>query len=216
MMTVPVTMSCSMHSAPMMQPVLDSYSESIIFRLKLLVNDQINIHPHGGTPMELWDAYTADGDLAGCDLTRGNPVPAGLYHLVSEVLVRHADGSYLLMRRDDGKPAYPGFYEATAGGSALKGETSLYAALRELKEETGLSARGLTHLGRTLSVDTIYDIYLCVTDCDKSSVTLQPGETTAYKWVTRDEFHAFMDSGECIPPQRDRLHPWLEATFGAD
>ena len=50
--------------------------------------------------MEIWDAYRADGSLAGCDLVRGEPIPPGLFHLVSEVLARHTDGGYLLMQRD--------------------------------------------------------------------------------------------------------------------
>lgn len=47
--------------------------------------------------MELWDAYYADGSHAGRDLIRGEPIPEGLYHLVAEVTLRHADGTFLLM-----------------------------------------------------------------------------------------------------------------------
>ena len=42
--------------------------------------------------MEIWDAYLRDGTKAGVDLVRGEPIPEGLYHLVSDVLVRHRDG----------------------------------------------------------------------------------------------------------------------------
>ena len=45
--------------------------------------------------MEIWDAYYEDGSLAGCDLIRGEKIPDGLYHLVSEVIVRHNDGDFL-------------------------------------------------------------------------------------------------------------------------
>ena len=74
---------------------------------------------------EIWDAYYSDGILAGRDLVRGEPIPDGLHHLVSEILVRHTDGDYLLMQRDPRKPNYGGCFEATAGGSALKGEDTL-------------------------------------------------------------------------------------------
>ncbi|MBR6753881.1 MAG: NUDIX domain-containing protein, partial [Clostridia bacterium] len=89
--------------------------------------------------MEIWDAYLQDGTKAGMDLVRGEPVPEGLYHLVSEVLVRHEEGDYLLMQRSFEKPNYPGFWEATAGGSALKGEEALSCAIRETREETGIA-----------------------------------------------------------------------------
>ena len=48
--------------------------------------------------MEIWDGYLQDGRKAGVDLVRGKPVPAGLYHLVSEVLVRHPNRMIYLER----------------------------------------------------------------------------------------------------------------------
>ncbi len=161
--------------------------------------------------MEIWDAYDLEEHLAGCDLVRGEPIPDGLYHLVCEILVVHTDGSYLLMQRDFGKEGYPGMLEATAGGSALKGESPLSAALRELREETGIIAGELTQINRTNSDNTIYYNFLCVTDCDKSSITLQEGETISYRWVSKEEFMKFVDTPDCIPPQRDRLMPYLQS-----
>ena len=75
--------------------------------------------------MELWDAYNSDYEkLDGVTLIRDDEAnfPEGAYHLVCEILVRHVDGTYLLMKRDPTKPLYPNMWEATAGGSALKGE----------------------------------------------------------------------------------------------
>ena len=48
---------------------------------------------------EIWDLYCPDGTPAGREMVRGESIPAGLCHLVCEVLVRHTDGDYLLMRR---------------------------------------------------------------------------------------------------------------------
>ena len=58
--------------------------------------------------------------------------------MVCEILVRHTDGDYLLMQRDFRKSNFGGYYEATAGGSALKGEDKITCAKRELFEETGI------------------------------------------------------------------------------
>lgn len=159
--------------------------------------------------MEIWDAYYADGTLAGRDLVRGEPIPAGLYHLVSEILVRHTDGDYLLMQRDPRKPNYGGFYEATAGGSALKGEDKLACARRELREETGIDDPALEEIGRYTSQDTIYFCFLCVTDQDKSSVRLQAGETVSYQWVSEADFIAFVNSEDMIDVQKRRYGPYL-------
>ena len=70
-------------------------------------------------------------------------IPAGGYHLVCEVLVRNTDGTYLLMKRDPTKPLFPNMWKATAGGSALQGESAVEGALRELREETGVIAQKL-------------------------------------------------------------------------
>ena len=159
--------------------------------------------------MEIWDGYLIDGTLANRDLVRGEPIPNGLYHLVCEILVRHIDGDYLLMRRDVRKSNWGGYYEATAGGSAVKGETKLPCAIRELFEETGISSDALTEIGNYTSHDTIYYNFLCVTDCDKSSITLQEGETMSYKWISENDFIAFINSSEMIDTQRTHYHDYF-------
>ncbi len=154
--------------------------------------------------MEIWDGYNADGTLAGVDIIRGEPIPDGIYFMTVEILVRHTDGDYLLMMRDPAKPAFPGYLEATAGGAAQKGEDPYTAALRELREETGIRADSLTPIANMLYQRMLCYQYLCTTDCDKCSVTLQEGETVDYKWVTEDEFISFIHSGNMIPTQRER------------
>ena len=137
--------------------------------------------------MELWDAYDKDLNIVNdISLVRGKPIPEGLFHLVCDILVKHIDGTYLLMQRDT-KKSYGGMWEATAGGSALRGETSLDCALRELYEETGIKEDKLEEIGRDSNSISIYVEFLCVTDCEKDSIKLQPGETMAYKWVNRSE-----------------------------
>ena len=159
---------------------------------------------------EIWGAYLPDGSLAGCDLVRGEPIPGGLRHLVSEILVRHTDGEYLLMQRDYRKPNYGGFFEATAGGSALKGEDAYRCAKRELREETGIESGQLTPCGQFVSHDTIYAAFLCVTSCEKDSVQLQEGETISFKWVSEAEFINFINSTAMIDAQYQRWKPYYQ------
>lgn len=139
--------------------------------------------------MELWDAYDRNLEkIEGMTLIRGEKIPEGVYHLVCDVIVRHTDGEYLLMQRDSRKH-YGGMWEATAGGSALQGESPLDCAIRELREETGIRAEYLEEVGRVRAAgrNAIYCEFLCITDCKKDSIILQEGETSAYKWVTQDE-----------------------------
>ena len=146
--------------------------------------------------MELWDAYDEKlNKIEGMTLVRGEEVPDGVFHLVCEIIVRHTDGTYLLMQRDPQKHL-GGMWEATAGGSALQGEDPITCALRELSEETGIKADKLTEVGRVLHHlhKSIYVDYLCETDADKSGVVLQEGETSAYKWVTAEELRSMTRS----------------------
>lgn len=147
--------------------------------------------------MELWDAYTRDLQrIEGTVLVRGEPMPEGVYHLVADVLVGHVDGTWLVMRRARCKHN-GGQWEATAGGSALQGESPRQCAARELYEETGVTALDMVETGRSINDErhTVYVEYLCRTACDKDSVRLQAGETEAYRWVATDELRTMRDDG---------------------
>lgn len=139
--------------------------------------------------VEIWDAYDRQfHKLENVTLIRGETVPEGMYHLVCEIIVKHTDGTYLLMQRDFEKH-FGGMWELTAGGSALAGETPAECAMRELREETGIASSDLQEVKRIVHDEhrSIYVVYLCVTDCDKKSVVLQTGETIAYQWVSKSE-----------------------------
>ena len=156
--------------------------------------------------MEQWDAYTRDGQLAGETLTRRKQIPNGLYHLVCEVLVKHVDGSYLCMKRAVSKPEYPGYFEATAGGSALIGENKMQCIQRELEEETGILCDEFVEIGHKICDEEhcIFYSFICMVDCDKNSVALQENETEGYKWMTETEFINFVNSSDMIESQKKR------------
>lgn len=161
--------------------------------------------------MELWDLYTADGIRTGKTMSRGEKIPAGYFHLVCDVLIRHADGDYLLMLRSQEKKIYPGRWESTCGGSALVGEDALACACRELKEETGIVCEELKQIGYTVQErnNAIHVSFLGITDCPKDSISLQPGETEGYRWVSQEEFREFVNT-DIIPSVKRYLLPWLK------
>ena len=102
------------------------------------------------------------------------------------------------------------FLEIPAGKLDYVGEIPLEAAKRELREETGIRASELEPIDHMLYRRMLNYQYLCVTDCDKDSVTLQEGETVGYKWVSEAEFIAFIHSGEMIPTQRERYDEYFK------
>ena len=139
--------------------------------------------------VEIWDAYDRQfNKIKNVTLVRGENIPDNMYHLVCDIIVKHNDGTYLLMQRDY-KKHFGGMWELTAGGSALKDEVPIECAIRELKEETGIISSDLKEIKRLVNDrnHSIYVEYLCITCCDKNSITLQEGETINYKWVDRIE-----------------------------
>lgn len=50
--------------------------------------------------LERWDAYDSYFNrIKNMVLVRGESIPDGFFHLVCEVIVKHMDGTYLLMKR---------------------------------------------------------------------------------------------------------------------
>lgn len=156
--------------------------------------------------MEIWDAYDRNGNKLDVDLIRGEKVPEGMYHMVCEVIVRHASGDFLLMQRDFNKPNFPGEFELTAGGSALKGETAEQCVKRELLEETGISGDNFILFDKIIDDNhkSIYYEFSVETDCRKDSVKLQKGETISYKWVNKNELLSMIDRGEVVEVVKKR------------
>ncbi len=163
--------------------------------------------------MELWDAYHADGTLAGFDIVRGEKVPEGYFHLVCEAIIRHVDGDYLLMQRSFEKKIYPGKWEIGAGGSALKGEDKLQGVKREVREETGIDIGELEEIYGLVHEKhhAIYAGYLLTTAIDKNAVRLQEGETIDHKWVSKKELLEHYDSEDCLPSTRERLRKFMDS-----
>ena len=166
--------------------------------------------------VELWDLYDKEGKRTGEVWERrfGNyrTIPDGRYHLVSDILVQHKDGSFLLTKRDIDKDVYPGYWEASAGGSAVKGETPEDCAKRELFEETGIICSSFELIKITFSErsHTLIYSYLASVDCDKNSVVLQDGETTEYKWVNCEGLIEYAESELAIKPSVERFKTFYD------
>lgn len=87
--------------------------------------------------MELWDLYNEKKERIGKDHIRGEKVPDGCYHLAVRAWIHNSNGQYLIAQRSADRNSFPLLWECV-GGSVLKGETSLHAVIREVKEEVGI------------------------------------------------------------------------------
>ena len=162
--------------------------------------------------LELWDLYDEHGSPTGETWMRGDarPLPEGRFHIVCDVLIRNADGEYLLTQRDPHKDMFPGAWEASAGGSALAGESPAEAAEREMLEETGLTPAGMQLIGRSIKGSNLYYSYLAETRCARGAVRLQPGETAAYRWVSPAELVAFSHAEIGMKAHNERYRTYFD------
>ena len=87
--------------------------------------------------MEIWDILDGNGYASGRTINRGEILNDGEYHLVVHIWIVDEDGNFLIQRRPATVEWMPNIW-ATTGGSAIQGENSLTAAVRETSEELGL------------------------------------------------------------------------------
>ena len=148
---------------------------------------------------ELWDIYDKDRNFTGRTQRRGEALASGDYHLTVHVWLQHTDGRFLITKRAPNK-GYAGLWECT-GGSALAGDDSLTAALREVREETGLTVcpeNGQIILSYQ-GWDWFTDVWLFRQSFELDSVVLQPGETCDYQWATAQQILEMNQREEMVP-----------------
>lgn len=168
----------------------------------------------GGSTLEIWDLYDEQGNKTGetWERSRAKEIPEGRYHIVCDILIRHRDGDFLLTLRDSRKEMYPGCWEASAGGSALAGETPEEGARREMQEETGLKAEKLELISITRKPDSRSVVYafIAMVDAAKDSVMLQEGETVDYQWMKLSALRKMIRDEPVLAIQYPRYKPYLD------
>ena len=148
---------------------------------------------------ELWDVYDENRNLTGKLQRRGDMLEDGMYHLVVHVWTRNSKGEFLLTKRSPNK-GFPNMWEAT-GGSALAGDDSLTAAVREVREETGVSLDPAT--GKCVITyrreNYFCDVWLFRHEFDLESVTLLEGETCDKMKADSDTIRKMHRDGVLVP-----------------
>lgn len=157
---------------------------------------------------EIWDVYDKNRRLTGRRHRRGDTLAEGDYHLVVHVWMRNSKGEFLITKRTANK-GFPNMWEST-GGSALTGDDSLAAALREVKEETGLTldpARGRV-VHSYMGNDYFVDVWLFDQDFDIEDVVLQENETCDRMYASEKTICRLEDAGKFVP------YSYLDILFG--
>ena len=151
--------------------------------------------------MEIWDVYNINREPTGKTIKRGEKVEDGMYHIVVGICVFNSDGKMLIQQRQHDKIGWPNMWDITAAGSAVKGETSMEAAHRELLEEVGLDV-DFADKRPILTVNFArgFSDYYCVEmDTDLDKIKLQDEEVQAVRWADRETIIKMIDDDKFIP-----------------
>lgn len=150
-------------------------------------------------PDELWDVYDAEGKLTGKTHLRRIPLKPDEYHLCVHVWIQNSRGEFLLTKRSENK-SMPGLWEST-GGSVTAGEDSFSAALREVREETGITLAPASgqFLFRYSGLSFHCDVWLFRQEFDLRDVRLLEGETCDAMKADRDKILSLMENDQFVP-----------------
>ena len=93
--------------------------------------------------MELFDVIDSKGNPAGQIVSREKAHAEGIPHRTAHIwIIRKKEGraQILLQKRSQNKDSFPGKFDTSSAGHIQAGDEPLESALRELKEELGISA----------------------------------------------------------------------------
>ena len=153
---------------------------------------------------EILDIVDENGMPTGQTVDRETAHLKGIPHRTSHVwLLRRKDGrvQVLLQKRADDKSAFPGCYDISSAGHIPAGVDFIPSALRELKEELGVTAAaeqlhycGIRYIryddeffGKEFHDRQVSKVFALWLDTDESGFELQKEEVDSVLWMDLDE-----------------------------
>lgn len=160
--------------------------------------------------MELFDLYDINRKPLGITMERGGVQPQGTYRLVVHICIFSTDNKMLCQKRVASKKVFPDLWDISCGGCVDSGETSLQGAIRETKEELGITLPSDAMAMLTVHFNYGFDDIYCVTmDVDESELTLQAEEVAEAKWLTKEQIHSLINDKVFIP----YAHEYIDYLF---
>lgn len=151
--------------------------------------------------MEIWDVLDSDGNLIQKTISSEDETALGegMYHLGADVWIINSENKILIQKRSKKKKNQPGVWAMT-GGSVIKGETSLEAIKREVKEELGIEldtdkAIKIKHYRKG---NVWLDEYLVKQNIDLNNVVLQEEEVCEVRFATFNEIENLLQCKQFI------------------
>jgi len=153
---------------------------------------------------EVFDIVDEAGQPTGKVISRDEAHQKGTLHRTAHVwLVKKKPEGYdiLLQKRSEEKDSFPGMFDTSSAGHIPAGDEPLQSALRELKEELGLTASpeelkfaGTFRIqyekefhGRLFRDNEVTRVYVYDKPVNIQDLTLQESEVSEVRWFDLDE-----------------------------
>jgi len=162
--------------------------------------------------VEFWDVLDTNGNKTGKIIERGELFTKDEYHLVVHVWLKNSNNEFLISKRTPNK-TFPNMWD-TVGGSAIAGESSIIAAVREVEEEIGLKLNKndghlITRLKRNIyAVNDFVDVWIFLCEAKISELIYKPDEVNDAKWADKDTIKDMIKRGIMVD-----VYTYIEEVF---
>lgn len=145
--------------------------------------------------MELVDIYNNKHELLNIKKGRKELIE-GEFRLSSFIFIINDNDEILIQQRLATAKKCPNMWEVASGGVNAS-ETSLDGAIREVKEELGITVdkKDLTFIGSYARINDYVEIFLLKSNISVSDLKLQEDEVQNAKWVKIEEFEKIIEEG---------------------
>lgn len=137
---------------------------------------------------EYLDVRDYNGNKLGFSVERGKHQHENWWYLCIHAYIMNEEGNFLIQRRALTKEYFPGIWDITCG-AALAGESSVDAAIREVKEELGIDVSEFERqfINTSHCYDCINHAYLFKGSFSLTDLSLQEDEVMDAKLISKDE-----------------------------
>lgn len=149
--------------------------------------------------MEIINLYNKKREKLEKTITREDEPSDGEYKLSVHVWILNNNGEILIQKRNENLKRNPGKWAFT-GGAVDFGEESIDGAIREVKEELGISINE-NKIELLLSFKRergFVDVWLVKEDIDIDNIILQKDEVSEVKWVKIKELEELINSDKFV------------------
>ncbi len=139
---------------------------------------------------EILDIFDENGNPTGRVKEKKQAHADGEWHKTAHIWIINSKNELLLQRRSPNKPTHPNMWDISAAGHISAGESVLEGAVRELKEELGVSAdkEQFKHLftvkqNKNPKNREFAEVYLVKLDLPVSQYVFEDDEVAEVKYI---------------------------------